>query len=174
VSTGIRRQESGVRRQGIGGKQQSDSCLLTPVSWLLGRRGDMVWNALVIVTVLLPLAGLAIDVPRYFALRSRLQIAADAGAEAAARAVDVRHYINTGETRLEPDRYAGEAGWAFEIAVTDLRARGYTANLDGVDLDEGADAVSTRASGTIRLFYNLTPPVTVRVTATSWYRMIQR
>ena len=48
----------------------------------------MVWNALVIVTVLLPLAGLAIDVPRYFALRSRLQIAADAGAEAAARAVD--------------------------------------------------------------------------------------
>ena len=33
---------------------------------------------------------------------------------------------------------------------------------------------STRASGTIRLFYNLTPPVTVRVTATSWYRMIQR
>ena len=70
----------------------------------------MVWNALVIVTVLLPLAGLAIDVPRYFALRSRLQIAADAGAEAAARAVDIRHYINTGETRLEPDRYAGEAG----------------------------------------------------------------
>ncbi len=59
----------------------------------------MVWNALVIVTVLLPLAGLAIDVPRYFALRSRLQIAADAGAEAAARAVDIRHYINTGETR---------------------------------------------------------------------------
>ena len=58
--------------------------------WLLGRRGDMVWNALVIVTVLLPLAGLAIDVPRYFALRSRLQIAADAGAEAAARAVDIR------------------------------------------------------------------------------------
>jgi len=144
--------------------------------FLSGRRGDMVWNALVIVTVLLPLAGLAIDVPRYFALRSRLQIAADAGAEAAARAVDIRHYINTGETRLEPDRYAGEAAWAFDTAVTGLRARGYTANLDGIDLDEGADAVTTRASGTIRLrfAYNLIPPVTVRVTATSWYRMIRR
>ena len=113
--------------------------------WLSGCRGDMVWNALVIVTVLLPLSGLAIDVPRYFALRSRLQIAADAGAEAAARTVDIRHYINTGETRLEPDRYAGEAAWAFETAVADLRARGYTATLDGVDLDEGADAVATRA-----------------------------
>ena len=59
----------------------------------------MVWNALVIVTVFLPLAGLAIDVPRYFALRSRLQIAADAGAEAAARQVDIPHYQNTGATR---------------------------------------------------------------------------
>ena len=43
-----------------------------------GSRGDMVWNALIIVTVLLPLSGLAIDVPRYFALRSRLQAAVDA------------------------------------------------------------------------------------------------
>ena len=142
--------------------------------WLLGRRGDMVWSALIIVTVLLPLAGLAIDVPRYFALRSRLQSAVDASAEAAARAVDIRHYVNTGETRLEPDRYAGEATWAFETAVVDLRTRGYTARLDGIDLDEAADAVSTRASGTIRLFYNLAPPVAVRVTATSWYRMIER
>lgn len=141
--------------------------------FLTGRSGDMVWNALVIVTVLLPLAGLAIDVPRYFALRSRLQIAADAGAEAGARAVDIRHYINTGETRLEPGRCGGEAAWAFDTAVADLRARGYTANLDGVDLDEDADAVSTRASGTIRLFYNLLPPVTVHVGATSWYRMIR-
>jgi Flp pilus assembly protein TadG len=160
-------------------KANRQSAIRNP-QWLFGRRfltgrsGDMVWNTLVIVTVLLPLSGLAIDVPRYFALRSRLQIAADAGAEAAAQAVDIRHYVTTGETRLEPDRYAGEAAWAFEAAVADLRARGYTANLDGVDLDEGADAVSTRASGTIRLFYNLTPPVTVRVGATSWYRMIRK
>ena len=72
-----------------------------------GRRGDMVWNALVIVTVLLPLSGLAIDVPRYFALRSRLQAAVDAAAEAAARQVDIAHYQNTGETRLDADRYGG-------------------------------------------------------------------
>ena len=141
--------------------------------WLLACRGDMVWNALVIVTVLLPLSGLAIDVPRYFALRSRLQIAADAAAETAARSVDIRHYVNSGETRLEPGRYAGEAAWAFDTAVADLRARGYTAHLDGMDLDEATDAVSVRASGTIRLFYNLAPPITVRVGATSWYRMVR-
>ena len=134
----------------------------------------MVWNALIIVTVLLPLSGLAIDVPRYFALRSRLQIAADAAAEAAARQVDIPHYVGSGETRLDPATYAGEAAWAFDTAVADLRACGYTANLDGVDLDETADAVSTHASGTIRLFYNVSPPVILHVSATSWYRMTLR
>ena len=141
--------------------------------FLTGRSGDMVWNALVIVTVLLPLSGLAIDVPRYFLLRSRLQVAVDAAAEAAARQVDIAHYQNTGETRLDPDTYGGEAHWAFETAVTDLRARGYTASFDTLSVDEAADAVTVDASGTIRLFYNLTPPVTVRVSATSWYRMIR-
>lgn len=140
-------------------------------SFLTAKAGDMVWSALVITTVLLPLAGLAIDVPRYFALRSRLQIAVDAAAEAAARQVDIAHYQNTGETRLNPRTYAGEASWAFDTAVSDLRARGYTADFGGASVDEAADAVSTTASGTIRLFYNLAPPVTVRVGATSWYRM---
>jgi Flp pilus assembly protein TadG len=133
----------------------------------------MVWNALVVVTVLLPLSGLAIDVPRYFALCSRLQAAVDAAAEAAAQQIDVAHYQNTGETRLDGGRYAGEAQWAFDTAVADLRARGYTANFDSIAVDEGADAVSVAGSGTIRLFYNLAPPVTLRVAATSWYRMVR-
>ena len=161
---------------GVWAAARRKTCNLQPFNlqrFVLGRTGDMVWNALVIVTVLLPLAGLAIDAPRYFALRSRLQIAADAGAEAAARTVDIRHYINTGETRLEPDRYAGDAAWAFDTAVADLRSRGYTANFDGVAVDEGADAVSVAGSGTIRLFYNLAPPVMLRVAATSWYRMVR-
>lgn len=141
--------------------------------WLADARGDMVWNALIVVTVLLPLSGLAIDVPRYFALRSRLQAAVDAAAEAAAQQIDVAHYQNTGETRLDAGRYAGEAQWAFDTAVADLRSRGYSASFDGVAVDEAADAVTVAGSGTIRLFYNLAPPVTLRVAATSWYRMVR-
>jgi len=156
------------------GVQKCDNVFFRLWSFVVGRKGDMVWNALIIVTVLLPLSGLAIDVPRYFALRSRLQAAVDAAAEAAARQVDIAHYQNTGETRLDADHYAGEAHWAFETAVTNLRARGYTASLDNLSVDEGADAVTADGSGTIRLFYNLTPPVTVRVSATSWYRMIRK
>ena len=60
----------------------------------------MVWNALVIVTVFLPLAGLAIDVlhatsPCAVASRSPPMPAR----EPAARQVDIPHYQNTGETR---------------------------------------------------------------------------
>jgi len=134
----------------------------------------MVWNALIVVTVLLPLSGLALDVPRYFMLRSRLQIAADAAAEAAARAVDVRHYINTGETRLDVERYESEAFWAFDRAVADLRRRGYIVDLVRLAVDEDADTVAIQAVGTIRPFYNLLPAVTVEVSAVSWFRMIQR
>ncbi len=152
----------------------SASALTSTLAFAFGRAGDMVWNALIIVTVLLPLSGLAIDAPRYFALRSRLQIAADAAAEAAARQVDIRHFGNSGETRLDPATYAGEAAWAFETAVADLRARGYTANFDDLVVDEAIDAVTATASGTIRLFYNVSPPVTVHVSTTSWYRMAQR
>ena len=57
-----------------------------------------------LITVLVPLAGLAIDVPRYFTLRARLQLAADAAAEAAARSVDIPHFRNTGEVRLSRGR----------------------------------------------------------------------
>ncbi len=160
--------------QGRKTKAHSTSPVLRRSSFVFGRAGDMVWNALVIVTVLLPLSGLAIDAPRYFNLRTRIQIACDAGAEAAARQVDVAHFQNTGEVRLDPGTYAGEAQWAYVTAVADLRAHGYTADLDGIQLDEGADEVTVNGSGTIRLFYNLVPPVTVRATATSAYRMIRR
>ncbi len=72
-------------------------CTSAPAAGFSVGAGDMVWNALIIVTVLLPLSGLAIDIPRYFALRSRLQGAVDAAAEAAARQVDIPHFMNTGE-----------------------------------------------------------------------------
>ena len=161
-------------RRRLRSRPRLSSALTSTLAFAFGRTGDLVWNALLIVTVLLPLSGLAIDAPRYFALRSRLQIAVDAAAEAAARQVDIRHYGNSGETRLDPATYAGEAARAFDVAVANLRARGYTADCAALVVDEARDAVTATASGTIRLFYNISPPVTVHVTATSWYRMTQR
>lgn len=143
-------------------------------AWLRQDQGDMVWNALVIITVLLPLASLTIDVPRYFTLRSRLQLAADGAVAAAARCVDVTHFQNVGETRLRSDCVATEPGFIFTQATQDLQGKGYAPTLGTIAVDEGDDTVSIDASGTTTLFFGLTPAFSVRVYAISTFRMDQR
>lgn len=145
-----------------------------PQLWLRQCQGDMVWNALVIITVLLPLASLTIDVPRYFTLRARLQLGADAAAAAAARCVDVAHFQNVGETRLRSDCAVTEPGFIFRQATQDLQSKGYTPRLDTIAVDEGDDTVSVAASGTTTLFFGLTPSFSVHVRAVSRFRMDQR
>ena len=132
------------------------------------------WNALIIITVLLPLAGLTIDIPRYILLRSRLQIAADAAAEAAALEVDELHFMATGEVRLDAARYPGAAAQSFQATVANLLDHGYEATLDSLTVDEATDAVTTSASGTIRLIFGISPAFRVHTRATSWYRMVKR
>lgn len=145
-----------------------------PQAWLRQCGGDMVWNALVIITVLLPLASLTIDVPRYFTLRARLQLAADAAAAAVARCVDVTHFQQSGETRLRSDCVATEPGFIFSQATQDLHSKGYAPSLGAVAVDEGEDTVSVAASGTTTLFFGLTPAFAVNVSTVSSFRMDQR
>ena len=143
-------------------------------AWLRGQRGDMVWNALVVVAVLLPLASLTIDVPRYFTLRARLQLAVDAAAEAAARCVDMPHFQNSGTARLRSSCVQQEANRFFALSTEDLAAKGYAPALGAVAIDESSDTVSAEALGTTRLFFNLTPEFAVRVRAQSSFRMDKR
>jgi len=144
------------------------------LNWLRDRRADLVWSTLVIVTVLLPLGGLSIDVPRYFLLRSNLATAADAAAAAAAQCVDTAHFQNTGETRLLPACARAEARDAFAASLHNLDRATYHPLFEGLSIDEGRDQVTVRAAGDLRLIFGLTPAFTVRVTAVSRYRMIVR
>ena len=140
--------------------------------WLTEKRGDMVWNTLVIVTVMLPLMSFTLDIPRYFILRSTLQNAADAAAEAAAQTPDAAALINAGDTRLA-DFAARFARDAFYAAASPMTARGYTLSLDDISIDEAHNRVTATAHGDIRYFFGLTPPVTIRVQAQARYRSIR-
>ena len=131
----------------------------------------MVWNALVLISVLLPLASLTLDVPRYYVLRSRLQLAADAAAEATAQCVDLSHFQNTGETRLEVWCRRSEPGATFQDVVQPLVDKEYQPTLAGVDVDEQNDVVTVRAFGTTRLFFGMTPAIRIEVEAQSRFRM---
>jgi hypothetical protein len=134
----------------------------------------MVWNALILVTVLLPLAGLTIDVPRYFILRARLQAACNASSEAAARAVDVPYFQETGDTRLIPGDALANAQTYFAAGVSSLVGGDYHPVLSGFAIDSGQRAVSVQGSGTLRLLFNTTPAFEVRASSTSWYRLDHR
>ena len=131
----------------------------------------MIWSSIVLITVLLPLASLTIDVPRYYVLRSRLQLAADAATEATAQCVDVVHFQHTGETRLQAWCQADEPTLIFQPIVQPLLDKGYRPRLTAVEVDEAADTVTVRAAGETRLFFGLTPPVTLEVSARGGYRM---
>ena len=132
----------------------------------------MVWNALVIVTVMIPLLGFTLDIPRYFILRNTLQNAADAAAEAAAQTLDAASFINAGDVKLSG--YAGQsAHTAFGVAAAPMAAKGYSLSLDGINIDESADEVSVTAHGDIRYLFGLTPSVAIHVTGKSYYRSIR-
>ena len=124
------------------------------------------------VAVLVPLAALTLDVPRYFVLRSRLQLAVDAAAEAAAQCVDIPHFQATGETRLDQWCAWGEADTVFRSTVAPLRAKGYGLYMAFIGMDPATQSVSVYGQGDMPVFFALTPRLTLRVEAQSRYRVI--
>ncbi len=139
--------------------------------WMTGKKGDMVWNALVIVTVMIPLMGLTLDIPRYFILRTTLQNAADAAAEAAAQTLDAGAFVNAGDVQLA-DYAVSSAYNTFSAVAAPVAAKGYAISLNGVSVDESADEVVITASGRLRYLFGLTPEVTISVQAASRFRSL--
>ena len=141
--------------------------------WLRGREGDIVWNALIIVAVLLPLMGLTLDAPRYFILRTNLQAATDAAAEAASRSLDPAAWRNAGDVRLDPYWANRNAAEVWALTTASLRSMGYEAALESIRIDETHDTVTVRSRGSLRLLFGTTPPITVRVSSQSRFRIIR-
>ena len=140
--------------------------------WLRCNRADLVWSSVVLVAVLLPLAALTLDVPRYFVLRSRLQLAVDAAAETAAQCVNIPHFQRTGETTLDPWCLMTEPENVFLHTSAPLRAKGYGLSFTHFGFDPSAGSVTIYAEGDMPIFFALTPPFTVKVEATSLYRLV--
>jgi uncharacterized membrane protein len=76
----------------------------------------MAFWAIFLGTVMVPLMALAWDVGRLFYVRGEIQKAADAAALAAAREVDVPHYMLTGEVML----HQGAVGFASHYAERNI------------------------------------------------------
>jgi hypothetical protein len=135
-------------------------------------RGDMIWGTIIVASVLLPLASLSIDVPRYYTLRSTLQSAADAAAEGASRCVNGPVFENMGEDFLYASCVGREAVSRFYGTANSLAGKGFSYRIVGVSL--GYRSVTVRAEGSARVFFGILPGFTVHVQATSNYRPVRQ
>ncbi|MEM2265378.1 MAG: pilus assembly protein TadG-related protein [Candidatus Hadarchaeales archaeon] len=140
------------------------------------RKGELgyslSWWAVVIAFLLLPLAGLAIEMPRYFLFRSSLQRAADATAEAAAYfGFDAPSFIYSGSPTLRPD-------WAQAVAWGTLGANtgwlGRRGQLTRFQLSLTPTTVYIELEARMNLIFPGVPSFPVRVRSQAQIRTATR
>ncbi len=142
-------------------------------SWLFGRRGDMVWSAIVIVTVMLPLASLTIDIPRYFRLSGQLSQALETTGQGLVNTcLDMGHFEQSGQVRLVDVCLYYESGALFILNTQDLAWRGYQPLLTNFGYNPSTQRLHVEGEGTLTVFFGLTPAITIRRSVESRVRMV--
>jgi hypothetical protein len=137
---------------------------------LLDRRGDAyAWMAALMLLVGIPLASLSIDITRMMYVRGHLHTATDAACQAAVDALDVPHFIQTGEARVSPGIGRSQALQVFRSTLTDAATIGYLQSL-GVDFP-APKLAHCAATANVEHIIPMTPAMIVRVETTSEMRV---
>jgi len=153
-------------RSAVGGQ-------LAVEAWLRERRGDMVWIAIVIVTVMLPLASLTMDIPRYFRLSGQLSQALEATGQGVVNTcLDMGHFEQSGQVRLVDVCLYYESGALFVLNTQDLAGRGYQPRLTGIAYSHSTQRLYLEGEGSLSVFFGLTPALTLRRSVESRVRMV--
>lgn len=137
------------------------------------RRGD-VWAfiAVALTFIGLPLASLTVDVVRGMYVRTHLQTAADAACQAAANALDVPAFQQTGTRRIKHFLGRQQAANVFYGTLSDASSVGYTPSL-AVGYP-GPTTAHCQATASIGRLIPLTPPMTAVVETTSEMWVVSR
>ena len=142
----------------------------------LGDEGgySMALWAIIISLVILPLMAFGTDVNRMYIVRTELQRAADAGALAGSRQIDVAHFRNTGEIRFLDTAY-GEAMNVASLNAASVAHRGAHPRVDTVTLDNDHHTVTVKMSAAMEIVVPvITPNVTIHVSSTAQARSAKR
>jgi uncharacterized membrane protein len=126
--------------------------------------------ALFMLLVGLPLSIVAGDLTRYVYVRSVLQRAADAAAEAAAQQADIWHFQHTGAVRFNAAAVA-DAARVGDANSRPLLAQAVSPSIDYIGLDEHANQARVHMSARLRPFLIGAPDVRVVVQGTAALRM---
>jgi hypothetical protein len=138
-----------------------------------GQRGAaaVYWAACMVMII--PLISLAIDMPRALYVRSHLQAATDAACEAAAMAVDVPVFRETGVAKIDYDKARSWAAREFTSTVADSGIWGYGPSLSSVVLETPLIAACT-ASASVDPLVPVSPAMNISVRSTSETRVGKR
>lgn len=141
--------------------------------WLRERRGDMVWSAIVIVTVMLPLASLTIDIPRYFRLSGQLSQALEATGQGVVNTcLDMGHFEQSGQVRLVDVCLYYESMALFVLNTQELTGRGYQPRMTDIAYSPSTQRLHLEGEGSLSVFFGLTPALTLRRSVESRVRMV--
>ena len=154
------------------------TCHLPPATcllWLRGRRGDMVWSAIVIITVMLPLASLTIDIPRYFRLSGQLSQALEATGQGVVNTcLDMGHFERSGQVRMVDVCIYFESTALFTLNTQELTRRGYQPRMTDIRYDPTAQRLYLAGEGALSAFFGITPALTLRRSVESRVRMVSQ
>ncbi len=137
-----------------------------------GTKANLVWNAMVLMTVLLPLSSLVFDVPQYFAAAANLEMALEATAQGAANdCMRLAAFSQSGTSRLDAGCIDLQARRRFETLTKPLTAAGHAPALTASGCQEGCQTVFVRGVAAIHVFFSLSPAITIVRTGSSKVRM---
>ncbi len=140
--------------------------------WVFGTRASLVWNTMVLMTVLLPLSSLVFDVPQYFAAAANLEMALEAAAQGAANdCLQLAAFSQSGMVRLDADCIGNQARRRFESLTGPLAAAGHVPVLTAAECRDSCQTVALRGTTAIRVFFSLSPKITIARTGSSQVRM---
>jgi hypothetical protein len=135
------------------------------------RRAD-VWAfiAVALVFIGMPLASLTVDVVRGMYVRTHLQVASDAACQAAADALDVPVFRETGVRQINASLARYQASSVFYGTLPDASKVGFTPSLSiGF---RSSTVVHCLATARVAHLIPLTPPMNAEVETTSEMRVV--
>ena len=141
--------------------------------FLIGRKADMVWSALLFITIFLPLASLSVDVPEYFRVATLLQGALDAAAQEAVNdCLDLEEFSNSGTARLKATCIRQAAGQRFRSETSSLSVEGHSPVLTSVSCSNGCKSLEVQGVVSTRVFFSMSPQIRIVRAARSDVRMV--
>ena len=131
--------------------------------FFIDRRGyAMALNTVLIVMVAMPMMILSSEIVRALYVNVHIQTAVDAACTAAVQAVDVPHFVTTGELVINSDEAGSYAQREFNATVANSNIQKYSPVLSGVSIINNAIA-ECRATATMTWMLPGIPALTMDV-----------